>query len=182
MTPKSPTDPVLAEPDAYRGWYRQMGIALRRLDWLPPLLARLWLGGSFLWSGYHQATHAGDAVTHFARLGIPAPGFFVPLVSAVELACGALLLVGLLTRLAAIPLIVTMVVATITAKIPQLKRPGDFLLIGEALYVLLLTYLVIDGPGRVSLDARLEQRTSETTPPAEIHRPLPPASGRLHPV
>jgi uncharacterized membrane protein YphA (DoxX/SURF4 family) len=56
----------------------------------------------------------------FARIGIPAPDIMGPFVGVVELACGLLILVGLATRAAAVPLIVTMIAAIVATKIPIL--------------------------------------------------------------
>lgn len=59
-------------------------------------------------------------VGRFAKIGIPFPDVMAPFVSAVETLCGALIIVGLFTRLAAIPLIVIMIVAIVSTKIPIL--------------------------------------------------------------
>src|SRR5438874_1241787 len=81
------------------------------LSFLGPTLARLTLGVVFIGTGWGKL-HGLDKVTDFfTELGIPAPGFNAVLVSSAEFVCGALLLVGLLSRLAAIPLIVVMTVA-----------------------------------------------------------------------
>ncbi len=89
------------------------------------VLIRLMVGGIFLSEGiqkflYPEAVGAG----RFVRIGIPAPEIMAPMVAIVEIVCGALLLLGLLTRLAAIPLIVTMIVAIISTKIPILLGHG----------------------------------------------------------
>ena len=54
----------------------------------------------------------------FARIGIPYPDLMGPFVGVVEIVCGALIIVGLLTRLAAIPLIIIMIVAIVSTKLP----------------------------------------------------------------
>ena len=56
----------------------------------------------------------------FARIGIPFPDFMGPFVGVVEIVCGALIVIGLFTRLAAIPLIVIMIVALVSTKLPIL--------------------------------------------------------------
>ena len=53
----------------------------------------------------------------FTRIGIPLADVMGPFVGVVEIVCGALIMVGLLTRLAAIPLIITMIVAIVSTKI-----------------------------------------------------------------
>jgi putative oxidoreductase len=111
----------------------------------------------------------------FASIGIPYPALLGPLVGCVEVLCGALIILGLLTRLASIPLIVIMVVAIVSTKVPillghdfwtfhvaKLPRYGFWSMMHEAradLDMLLgLTYLLIEGAGAWSLDAMLGER------------------------
>jgi len=63
-------------------------------------------------------------VGRFTKIGLPSPDLLAPFVGLVEVTCGALLLAGLLTRLAAIPLVADMAVALATTKIPLLFGPG----------------------------------------------------------
>ncbi len=108
----------------------------------------------------------------FAKIGIPFPEAMGPFVGVVETVCGALIIVGLLTRLAAAPLIVIMIVALVSTKLPillghdvgrfhlgDIKRLGFWSMMHEAradLTMLLgCIYLLIVGAGRWSLDARL---------------------------
>lgn len=109
----------------------------------------------------------------FARIGIPDPQLMGPFVGVVEIICGALIIVGLLTRLAAMPLIIIMIVALISTKLPILvghdvgifhlaqdvKRLGIWSALHEAradLTMLLgCIYLLIMGGGRWSIDAVL---------------------------
>ena len=124
-----------------------------RLRWLAPLLARVAVGYVFLMTGWGKL-HALDQITgYFASLGIPYPEIQAPFVATVELVCGAMVLVGLFTRVAALPLIGTMVVATATAQWPNVSNLAGFLGLVEVLYVVLFAWLAIDGPGPVSLDA-----------------------------
>src|SRR5262245_2281305 len=89
----------------------------RRGAFVPLLICRVTLGWEFIVSGWLKLPERhGQLVQYFTDLGIPAPGFNAVLVTWTELICGALLLVGLFSRLASIPLMVTMVVALITAK------------------------------------------------------------------
>ena len=83
------------------------------------------VGSVFLLEGiqkflYPEALGAG----RFAVVGIPAPGVLGPFVGAVESICGALLLLGFLTRLAAIPLFINISVAILSTKIPVLLGHG----------------------------------------------------------
>ena len=100
----------------------------------------------------------------FRELGIPYPELQAPFVSSIELVCGGLVLVGLATRLAAVPLIGTMVVALATAVWPQLDSAWELLGKEELHYVVLLAYLVVSGPGVVALDGLIVRRLRVPAP------------------
>jgi len=110
----------------------------------------------------------------FAKIGIPYPELTGPFVGVVELICGALIIAGLLTRLATIPLIVTMIVALIATKLPILLGHGfgpfglpDFKRYGfwsaqhearaDLTMLLGCLYLFIVGSGRWSIDRLLHR-------------------------
>ena len=105
---------------------------------------------------------AALGVGRFTKIGIPAPEFFAPFVGVVEIACGLLLLVGLATRLAAVPLIVDILVAIVTTKIPMLLHQGAWAAAHEArtdvCMLLGSICLLLIGAGPLSLDARLSGR------------------------
>lgn len=89
------------------------------------LLIRLMVGGVFLAEGIQKFLFPDEVgAGRFAKIGIPSPDFMGPFVGVVEMVCGALILVGFLTRLAAIPLIVDMLVAILSTKIPILLGYG----------------------------------------------------------
>ncbi|HEU0174524.1 MAG TPA: DoxX family protein, partial [Blastocatellia bacterium] len=89
------------------------------------LLIRFVVGGVFLSEGIQKFLYPGEnGVRRFTKIGIPAPEVMSPFVGVVEIVCGALILIGLLTRLAAIPLIIDMLVATLSTKIPILLGHG----------------------------------------------------------
>src|SRR5947208_10244174 len=71
-------------------------------------------------------------VGRFAKIGIPAPEFTAPFVGVCETVCGVLLLLGLLTRPAAIPLVIDMLVAIATTKVPILLKSGFWAVAHEA--------------------------------------------------
>jgi putative oxidoreductase len=112
----------------------------------------------------------------FAKIGIPLPDVMGPFVGTVEIICGALMILGLLTRLAAVPLIVIMIVAIASTKVPillghdfwifhvpTLQRYGFWSMAHEARadFRMLLgsLYLLIEGGGRWSLDALLSNNS-----------------------
>src|SRR5947208_12978887 len=88
-----------------------------RLSFLGPTLARLTLGLVFVGTGWGKLHSLDNVTAFFTELGIPAPGLNAAVASTAEFVCGALLLAGLFSRLASLPLIVTMIVAILTAKI-----------------------------------------------------------------
>lgn len=131
---------------------------LTSLDWLPPLVARLTVGWVFVRSGWGKLHNLPQVIQFFTDLGIPAPNLQAPMVAGLELACGLLVLLGLLTRLAALPLIGTMVVALLTAQRAQIHGVGDLFGLVEFLYIALLLWLAQAGAGRFSLDTLLGRR------------------------
>jgi uncharacterized membrane protein YphA (DoxX/SURF4 family) len=89
------------------------------------VLIRLVVGGTFLSEGIQKFVYPEAlGVGRFLKIGIPHPETMAPFVGVFEIACGALLIVGLLTRLAAIPMIVNISVAIVSTKIPILLGHG----------------------------------------------------------
>lgn len=83
------------------------------------LLIRLLVGGVFFLEGIKKFLFPEQwGVGRFTHIGVPAPSTLAPFVGAVEIVCGFLILVGLLARLASIPLIIDICVAIATTKIP----------------------------------------------------------------
>ena len=127
------------------------------------ILVRVMVGWVFLSEGIQKFLFpAALGVGRFAKIGIPAPQFFGPFVGVVEVACGTLLIAGLLTRLASIPLLIDILVAIATTKIPMLSKAGFWATMHEARtdYCMLLglIFLLIVGSGTLSLDARLSRQ------------------------
>ena len=121
------------------------------------VLVRLLVGWVFFSEGVQKFLFpAALGVGRFAKIGIPAPHFFAPFVGAVEIVCGLLVIVGFLTRLAAIPLAIDISVAIATTKIPVLAKDGFWGTMHEArtdLCMLLGSlFLIAVGSGRLSLD------------------------------
>lgn len=85
------------------------------------LLIRLAVGGIFLSEGVQKFIYsASRGAGRFEKIGLPAAEILGPMVGGFEILCGALVLVGLFTRLASIPLLAIMCVALITTKVPIL--------------------------------------------------------------
>jgi uncharacterized membrane protein YphA (DoxX/SURF4 family) len=92
----------------------------------PPatLALRAAVGGVFLVSGVLKFLYANQGPLRFAKIGLPVPELTAGFVGVVEIAGGTLLILGLFTRLAALPLIVDMAVALATTKVPLLFGAG----------------------------------------------------------
>jgi uncharacterized membrane protein YphA (DoxX/SURF4 family) len=131
----------------------------------PPatVLVRLVVGAVFLTEGIQKFLFpAALGAGRFAKIGIPWPDFSAPFDGVFEIGCGLLVLVGLGTRLASIPLIVDMLVAIATTKFPMLLKSGFWSTAHEARtdWSMLLgaLFLLIVGGGAWSLDKRLAPR------------------------
>jgi len=116
------------------------------------------VGLVFMSTGWGKIHNVEKVTAFFSSLGIPAPHFQAILVGYSELLCGTGLVVGLLTRLATVPLIVSMMVAILTAKRPDLHGLFDLVAFDEFTYLIVLVMIAIVGPGPVSLDAILVGR------------------------
>jgi uncharacterized membrane protein YphA (DoxX/SURF4 family) len=131
----------------------------------PAILIRLMVGAVFVSEGIQKFLFPAElGVGRFARIGISVPEFTAPFVGVVEIACGTLVLLGLLTRLATIPLVIDMTVAILTTKIPILLSQGFWAMAHEARtdWSMLLgsIYLFVAGTGSPSIDRYLEKRRS----------------------
>ncbi len=143
------------------------------------ILIRFTVGAVFLTEGIQKFLFPAEVgAGRFGRIGIPAPDVMGPFVGVVEILCGSLLLLGLLTRLAAIPLIIDMVVAIISTKIPillghgfwgfslrQLPYYGFWGLAHEARtdFAMLLgsLFLLIVGSGQWAIDRQLVSKANQ---------------------
>ncbi len=135
------------------------------------ILIRLIVGAVFLSEGFQKFLFP-DAlgVGRFSKIGIPSPEIMAPFVGVFEIGCGSLIILGFLTRLAAIPMIINMVVAILSTKIPillgygywmfslpKLNQYGFWSMAHEARtdfsMILGAIFLLIVGAGAISLDA-----------------------------
>ena len=133
----------------------------RHFDWLAPLLARITVGWVFLWSGWGKLQSLPAITENFISWGIPFPHILTPLVSGLEFVGGILLLLGLMTRISAGALAVTMIVAIRSAKWDQVDSLEALLGFEEAAYLALFTWLAIAGPGALSLDRLIGRRNRQ---------------------
>ena len=122
------------------------------------ILIRLIVGGVFLSEGIQKFLLPDtQGVGRFEKIGIYRPEIMAPFVGVCEIVCGILFLVGLLTRFAAITMIINMLVAIWTTKVPFLLHDGFWKMANEARtdYAMLLgsMFLLVVGAGSWSVDA-----------------------------
>ena len=138
------------------------------LNWLPPTVARFAVGWIFFQSGWGKLHDLGKVTDFFTQLGLPAPAFQAAFTSTTEFVCGSLLLMGLGTRVAAVPLIITMIVAIRTALWDQVDSLGALFGLTEFLYIALLLGLATNGAGPLSIDWLLEHLTARRPSPERL--------------
>jgi len=131
------------------------------LAFVPPLLTRVLVGWAFVLTGTGKWSRIDGVVDYFTQLGIPFPSANAHFVATLELVGGACLIVGLASRLMALGLSSTMVVALLTAERETVASaltawpPGDLTDTAAAVCLVFLLWIVIYGPGVVSLDTLL---------------------------
>jgi len=123
------------------------------------ILIRILVGWVFISEGIQKFLFpAALGWGRFAKIGLPDPHLLAPVVGVVEITCGALILLGLLTRFATIPLLAVIGVAIWMTKIPILHHEGAWAMLHEARtdfsMALGLLFLLIVGAGRYAMDKK----------------------------
>jgi putative oxidoreductase len=132
------------------------------------LLIRLMVGAVFASEGIQKFLFpAALGVGRFTTIGIPAPEVMAPFVGIIEIICGLLVVLGWATRLAAVPLLIDILVAIATTKVPILLKNGFWPALheGRTDYCMLLglVFLLIVGAGAWSMDGqRAVSRAAKT--------------------
>lgn len=126
----------------------------------PFLLAvRLYWGWQFMQTGWGKLTDIGKVIKFFTDLGIPAPALNAYFISTLEFGGGLLLILGLGSRLIALPLVINMLVAYITADREALfsifSSPDKFAAAAPFTFLVASLIVLIFGPGKFSADALL---------------------------
>ncbi|MFO0737176.1 MAG: DoxX family protein [Labilithrix sp.] len=151
--------------------YRKVALQLlAKQKPLALLLGRLAVGLVFLSTGWGKVHNVDKVTQFFTELHIPAPGFHAVLVGWSELLCGAAIVLGVLTRLATIPLIVSMIVAILTAKRADLHGVFDLVGFEEFTYLVMLVMIAILGPGNWAVDRILAKKMGDVDAPEPAAR------------
>jgi putative oxidoreductase len=132
------------------------------------LIMRLYWGWSFFQTGKGKLMNLDQTAEFFGSLHIPLPKLNAALAGSTECFGGLLLLVGLASRLTALPLICTMIVAYLTAEIETVQNlfsdPDKFLAADPFLFLLTALLVLIFGPGAFSLDHLLAKKFASPAP------------------
>ena len=143
------------------------------------ILLRLMAGGVFFWEGVLKFVYVNQGVGRFTKLGMPFPVFTADFVGCLEIVGGMLLMWGFLTRVIAIPFVIEMIVAMLSTKIslylgtsplplpPAPPKIGVWAVLHEIrsdyAQIMVSLFLLINGPGKWSIDALLAKlRTVKT--------------------
>jgi len=135
------------------------------------VILRVMAGGVFFWEGILKFVYVNQGVGRFTKLGMPFPVFTADFVGGLEIVGGLLLMAGFLTRLITIPFVIEMIVAMLSTKIalylgtsplplpPAPPKIGAWAVLheirSEYAQIMVVLYLLINGPGKWSLDALL---------------------------
>lgn len=121
---------------------------------------RLAVGLIFLTQGILKFADPNMGVVRFTRIGFPHPAFTAHFVGTFEILCGFLVLLGLWTRAASIPLLIIIGTAIVTTKLPELSRPaqGFWFMVSDARsdFAMLcsLIFLIVAGGGTWAIEQR----------------------------
>ena len=144
---------LIAKAEVAYGWFLK---ALNSLQSPFLLLIRVYWGWQFLESGIGKFNHIEKVISFFTDLGIPAPTFNAYANATLETVGGLLLILGLASRLIAVPLTINMIVAYITADKEALtsffSESGKFFGADPFPFLLVSLLVLIFGPGKLSLD------------------------------
>ncbi len=128
------------------------------------VLIRIAVGLIFFTQGVLKYIDPSMGVNRFAKIGFSHPALTAHFVGAFEMVCGMLILVGLATRIAAIPLLIVICTAIATTKIPELFRPaqGFWFMVSDARtdfsMLTSLLFLILAGGGSWSLESLFRKR------------------------
>ena len=125
---------------------------LNEQEWIVQLLIRVFVGYFFMETGWGKLHNLDGFAQRFAGWGIPWPYFNAALSAYTEFIGGLLTIFGIGTRLVSIPMIINMLVAILKVNLMSVNTLDDFFELDEPLYALTYLWLLISGPGWVSVD------------------------------
>lgn len=137
------------------GWPQKISV---HFEGIGTLLARIVVGYTFMLTGWAKLQNLAAVTEGFTSWGVPFPKVITPIVAGWECFGGALLLLGLMTRISAGGLAVIMAVAILVARTSEIGSLEDLLGFEEMTYFAVFTWLAISGGGKFSADSRIEAK------------------------
>jgi putative oxidoreductase len=135
-----------------------------RHEWVAQLFVRLFVGYFFMETGWGKLHNLDGFAQRFAGWGIPYPYFNAALSAYTEFIGGLLTVCGIGTRLVSIPMIINMLVAILKVNVKHVTSLDDFVELDEPLYALAYLWLLLSGPGWVSIDYLVSRALGLTEP------------------
>src|SRR6266851_6018813 len=133
-------------------------------EWVAQLLVRLFVGYFFMETGWGKLHNLDAFAQRFVGWGIPYPYFNAALSAYTEFVGGWLTILGLGTRLVSMPMIINMLVAILKVNLKRVTTLDDFVELDEPLYALAYLWLLLSGPGWVSIDYLVSRAFGLTEP------------------
>ena len=152
---------------------------LNEQEWIVQLLIRVFVGYFFMETGWGKLHNLDGFARRFAGWGIPWPHFNAALSAYTEFIGGLLTIFGIGTRLVSIPMIINMLVAILKVNLMSVNTLDDFFELDEPLYALTYLWLLISGPGWVSVDYLISIVFGLNGPPSEASVVSPKESAVL---
>jgi len=158
---------MIAKLDALYGWFLKIANSLQS----PVLLLiRLYWGWQFFAAGKGKLADISKVVGYFTDLHVPAPALNAHFIAALECVGGILLILGLGSRLIALPLLIDMIMAYVIADREALgsifSDPDKFYNAAPFTFLLASLLILVFGPGKLSLDTLIAAKRKKTTPTA----------------
>jgi putative oxidoreductase len=130
---------------------------LARVEWLGPLVVRLFFGYFWAETGWAKLNNLDGATARFVEWGIPHASFNATLSAGTEFVGGLFLMFGFLTRLTSAAMLFNMIVAIALVAIKNVNGFDDFIELDEFTYILIFFWFILAGPGRVSVDTLINR-------------------------
>jgi putative oxidoreductase len=165
---------IVKTVESFLAWFSRAASYLQS----PLLLAiRLYWGWQFYDTGWGKLSHLSQAVENFGNMGAPAPAFTAPFIATLETVGGILLILGLASRLIAVPMTINMIMAYVIADREALgsvfSEPDKFYNATPFTFLMASVVVLAFGPGLFSLDALIkwyrgkQAATASTTAPVK---------------
>ncbi len=151
-------------PQFIASWCQVLLNIAGRYNWLAPLVVRLFFGYFWAETGWAKLHNLAGAIERFVGWGIPFPAFSATFSAGAEFLGGVFIMFGLLTRFTSVALIINMIVAIAFVAIKNVGGFDDFIELDEFIYILIFFWLLMAGPGRVSVDTWINKKLGLRSP------------------